>query len=846
MSKRILHLALFIVFTAPLAKAQTDSAIVKAHPSYDSVTNWHRRLFGENFRKEWAAPVKLPLISVSERGLTPLQRGGGHQTRSLRLKDAKGREWVLRSIEKYPEIILPETFRQTFAADWVRDAMSAQHPYAPLIVPALSDVAKVPYSKPVIGWVAPDKGLGEFEKEFANTMCLLEEREPYGNSDNTFKMLERLNEDNDNRIDTVAFFNARLLDMLMGDWDRHEDQWRWIDEQKGSGRKYAAIPRDRDQALYRNEGFFPKLASRKWLAPFLTGFRSEIKRGNYSFFNGRFLNSRFLIQLDHDRWMQLTNEFLAKMTDEVMETAFKRLPPEVYVMKHEELLQIMKKRRAAMPKAMENYYRFLNRIADIQVSDKSELVEINDAPGKGLQVTIHKLSKKGKAEDQLFSRTFVSSETKELRLFIRKGNDSVVLNNTNRKIKVRIVGDTGIKVFNVVASGKKVCVYEPETGAVFTGNTRRLKTHLSNDTANLSFIPTNPYAIVKPLIAVGFNLDDGIFLGGGVKIFTPGFKKFPYGSIQQISLAHSFSTAAYRIRYKGEWIKAIGKADITLQANIFAPNNTRNFFGRGNETDYIKDGDFRRFYRTRYNVYQFNPSLRWHLGKFNTLSAGPSLQFYHSDSLENKGRFINTNASLINSYDSNSIHKDKLHGGIIINLVRDKRNNPILTTGGHYISIQAHAHTGMNDESKSYGQLMPEVAFYKNLSKRSTVVIAERLGGAVTIGKAAFYQSAFLGGHENLFGFRQYRFAGEHMVYNNLEFRVKLANFASYILPGQFGMTGFYDVGRVWEKDESSKIWHQAVGGGFYFAPAQLAVFQVTAGWSKEGWFPYVIMGFRF
>ena len=122
MYKRILHLALLIVFASTNAIAQKDSAIVKAHPSYESVTNWHRRLFGENFRKEWAAPVKLPVISVSERGLTPLQRGGGHQTRSLRLKDAKGNEWVIRSIEKYPEIILPEALRETFAADWVRDA----------------------------------------------------------------------------------------------------------------------------------------------------------------------------------------------------------------------------------------------------------------------------------------------------------------------------------------------------------------------------------------------------------------------------------------------------------------------------------------------------------------------------------------------------------------------------------------------------------------------------------------------------------------------------------------------------------------------------------------------------
>jgi hypothetical protein len=845
MRNKYIHIAFLIVFTAQVANAQTDSTVVKAHPSYDSVTNIHRKLFGENFRKEWATPVKLPVIKLSERGLIPLQRGGGHQTHSLRMKDASGTEWVLRSIEKYPEILLPEAFRETFAADWVRDAMSAQHPYAPLVVPVISEVVKVPHTNPVIGYVVADKNLGEFEKEFANTMCLLEEREPYGNSDNTIRFLQRMNEDNDNTLDTVGFFRARLLDLYLGDWDRHEDQWRWFDEKKGNGRKYIAIPRDRDQALYRSQGFFPKMASRKWVAPFLTGFNGNIKRGNYFFFNGRKLNGRFLVGLDHNRWTQLTNDFVALLTDKVLESALDRLPREVYVMRHDELLQKMKMRRSALAKAMDNYYYFLSHIVDIQVSDKNELVEITDGSNGGLSVVIHKLSKKGKPEEQLFARTFVANETKEIRFFIGQGDDKVVLNNTNKKIKVRIVGGDGQKVYDVQQAGKKVCVYEKETGAAFTGNTGRLKKHLSNDTANTAFVPTNAYGITRPLITAGFNLDDGFLLGGGVKIIRQGFRKVPYASTQQISLAHSFSTSAFRIRYKGEWLQAVGKADITVQANIFAPNNTRNFFGRGNETQFIKIGDYKKFYRTRYNLYQASPSLRWHLGKFTTFSAGPSIQYYHSDSSENKGRFIN-NELLIRSYDSNTVHSDKVHGGVILNLSRDKRDNIILPTKGHFINVQVQGYAGLNDDSKSYMQVIPEISLYKNLSKRSMVVIAERLGGAVTIGKAAFYQSAFLGGHENLLGFRQYRYAGEHMIYNNLEFRIKLANFASYIVPGQIGLTGFYDVGRVWEKNESSDVWHQGVGGGIYFAPAQMAVIQVQAGYSNEGWYPYVIMGFRF
>jgi outer membrane protein assembly factor BamA len=227
------------------------------------------------------------------------------------------------------------------------------------------------------------------------------------------------------------------------------------------------------------------------------------------------------------------------------------------------------------------------------------------------------------------------------------------------------------------------------------------------------------------------------------------------------------------------------------------------------------------------------------------LSAGPSVQFYHSDSSENKGRFIN-NEFLINSYDSNTVFRDKAHAGVIINLLHDKRNNKILPWAGSYMSLQLLGYGGLNDISKSYMQIIPEIALYKSLGKKPNVVIAERIGGAVTIGKSAFYQSAFLGGHENLLGFRQYRFAGEHMVYNNLEFRIRLGNFANYIVPGQVGLTGFYDVGRVWQKSESSGTWHQGVGGGLYFAPVQMAVIQLLAGYSNEGWYPYVIMGFRF
>ena len=42
-------------------------------------------------------------IGAEHGGLTPLKKGGGMQTKSLRMAAEDGRQYVLRSIEKFPE-----------------------------------------------------------------------------------------------------------------------------------------------------------------------------------------------------------------------------------------------------------------------------------------------------------------------------------------------------------------------------------------------------------------------------------------------------------------------------------------------------------------------------------------------------------------------------------------------------------------------------------------------------------------------------------------------------------------------------------------------------------------------
>ena len=827
-----------------------DSISIAINENYDKVGKFHRKLFGENYRNTWAAKVTLPVLRLSDKGLIPTQRGGGMQTRSLRLEDSSKKEWVLRSTNKYTDMLLPQQLDNTLAEDLLQDNFTASFPYAPLTVPVFADALGIHHSNPVIVYVAPDKNLGIYNRDFANTIHLLEEREPLGKSVSTLKMMEKLKEDNDNTMDQKAFLRARMLDILIGDWDRHGDQWRWIDAGKAKAKYYRPIPRDRDQVFYTSQGFFPGIVSLPWIQPKLQGFGVRIPNISTFSFNARYIDGLFTNQLSYEDWLSITSDVVSRIDDMVIESALKKLPPPVYEKTNFILASQLKNRRLELQKKAPQFHRFLNKVVDVAASDKNEWVKITDTLDNKLSVTIHKISKKGEVEQAVFSRVFDPDITKELRLFLFGGSDSVFINNNRSNIKLRIVADgkTG-KKFSVAGNSKylrKVHIYDGlNVGSGYEGDLSSVRLHQSDNPANTNFQVTERYNKTIPLLSIGYNADDGLLLGAGVKLIRQGFRKVPYASMHQINLTHAFTTGAFRLRYSGEWLKSIGEADLFLNAAILAPDNTQNFFGRGNETPFNKSGNYRRFYRAVFTILEANPAIGWKSGVRNLVTIGPSVQYYHFDATDNQGRFIN-NTSLIHSYDSATVENDKSHAGIILNFTHDNRSSLLLPVSGSLVNLRIKGYGGLNTYSKSFVQVTTEIALFKSIDRRSDFIIANRLGGGATFGKTTFYQSLFLGGHENLLGFRQYRFAGEQLLYNNLEARIKLVNVASYIVPGQLGLLAFYDVGRVWEKGLKSTTWHQGVGAGLYFSPAQLVLIQLVAGKSTEGWYPYLTMGFRF
>src|SRR5262245_55345480 len=64
-------------------------------------SGWKSLWWGKHYRKEWTTPVSFPVLHLATfgGGLKPVKVGGGHQSKTLRLLSADGKEYVLRTID---------------------------------------------------------------------------------------------------------------------------------------------------------------------------------------------------------------------------------------------------------------------------------------------------------------------------------------------------------------------------------------------------------------------------------------------------------------------------------------------------------------------------------------------------------------------------------------------------------------------------------------------------------------------------------------------------------------------------------------------------------------------------
>lgn len=840
-------LTLLIPVSDCMAQDTKDSTSVAGSTLF-RINNGRTFWMGANYRKEWKTPVRVPIIKMAteQGGLTPVKRGGGKQTRSLRVADANGKEYNFRSIQKFiTSKTLPADLQSEAAEDIVADGISASYPFAALSMPVLAEAAGVPYLKSKLVFIADDPRLGEHRKDFGNLLAYLEEKTPdtVKKDYDTEDVVKNLKEDNDNSVDQQALLRARILDMFVMDFDRHEGQWEWGSLDKEKGKQYYPIPKDRDQAFYINEGVLPHIAQWPWLVPQLEGLKPKAKNIKRFNFAARNLDRFFLNSLTEQDWKTAIDKFLSQMTDAVIEKALAQQPPEIQHLSVDRIIHILKERRKWLAAETMEYYRFLAEIVDVTASDEDELFDItrNDDGSVLLQVY-----KSGDSSDKLYERTFYALDTREIRLYGFGGNDKFIVNGNNDKIKIRMIGGDGEDSFeNTASSADGGVVYDEKKGN--NKLTGRFNNKLSNDTiVNYYNNIYYKYNQVIPFISVGYNPDDGVYLGGWMKITHHGFRKIPYKNSHTITLNHALATKAFNFRYNAEFIGVIGRSiDLLFETDIKSPH-VPNFFGYGASSIYDKSkpGKF-RYYRTRYNLGDISLLLRKNFSEKVIMTLGPAFQFYKMDSTDKNNRRRFVVQEIPDGLDPATAFAKQSYVGGKFSLTADTRDNKILPEKGIFWYTSLRHLSGLNDASYEVTQLNSDLSFYIPLIKKRLVLV-NRIGAGHNFGDFEFYQAQYLGNEDNLRGYRKYRFAGTSKLYNNIEMRLKLANFKTYLFPGSLGLLAFYDTGRIWADNDESDKWLSGYGGGFWISPLRRLVLTITYAASKEDKMPLVGLGWRF
>lgn len=827
-----------------------DSVVISASDQYKDWNGFKKVFLGTNYRKEWNTPITLKVFNIRKEkgGLEIKSLGGGKQTKSLLLVDKNGKEWTLRTVDKDPEKALPKNLRGTLAQGIVQDMISASHPYAPLVVPDLAKAVGVIAEKPQFFFVPDDPALGYYKPLFANTVCMLEDRDPTisnskDDSKSTGKIINKMLEDNEHHVDQGKVLNARLLDMLIGDFDRHADQWKWGTNDTGKGKLYYPIPRDRDQAFFRSDGLLVKYLKGKSM-PFLQGFNKKLKDIKGLNFVAKDFDRIFLNNLDESTWQKIISNFQSELTDDVIRKAVKNLPPAIATIDADIIAGKLISRRDKLGVKGINYYKFLAERVTVTGSNKSEYFHIKNYP-YGLILTAYKKNDKTDSGAIMYNRVFHDKDTKELVIYGLNGDDKFEIDdNVNSGVKLRLIGGKGNDTFNLKGNALNF-VYDLTTEKNAFIHTRRTNKELGADASVIAYknsgFQYNRFDF--PSINLGFNAEDGILFGIGFKAWTYGFRREPYATYQKFSTLFAPSRNAYQAKYQGVFNKMISKYDLLVNVELVSPT-LNNFFGLGNQTKFETILPV-EYYRVRYKYISADILIRRRVTEIFQFSIGPTYYHYWNDFSDNKNRIL-SNPAIVGS-DSAAVFSKKDYLGGRAKFDINYINNELNPTRGITWFTDITSLRGFNNNTHALTKLTSDMTVYARVSEQSKVGAVLRFGGGHIFSKTfEYFQALNLGANNFLRGFRKNRFSGRSMAYGSAEARVKLFTSQSYLLPGDVGLVSFFDIGRIWQKNESSKKWHNSYGGGLYYIPYGLVMISATIGISEEDQLFNFSLGTRF
>lgn len=804
-------------------------------------TGFYKTIWGNHYRKVYGTNVTAPvaLLDTLYGGLKVIRAGGGHQTRSLRLEDKDGKPYNMRALKKSAVQFLQnvlikdksveDEFKNTLPEDLILDFYTAAHPYGAFTIPELSEAAGIFHTNPKLYYIPKQKALGKYNEEYGDALYMIVEKPDkefdgkifdYAKDiDGTDGLLEKLREDEENRVDEKAYIRARVFDMLVGDWDRHADQWTWAEYDKDGNKTFVPIPRDRDQVYANFDGGLPDVIRSLFnTSQQFQVYGPELKHTKWFNSAGIKLDRALIENYGKEEWLAQALFIKDHVTDAVIESAFKNLPKEVNDETAADIKSKLKGRKENIVKISGEYYDYLAKLQTVTGTDKDDYFEITRLP-KGITSIKSFRIKDGKKANLMTERNFDSKETCEIWVYGLDDDDVFeVTGKGDHPIFIRIIGGQNNDVYKI-ANGRNIKVYdnknqkntiEKKGGAAF-----RLTDNYNFNTYNyLKQIQSSNLL----LPSVGYNPDDGFKIGISDLFTVKGFQENPFAQQHRLNAGYYFETQSFDINYEGEFANIFSDWNFIMAGYYKNPNFSENFFGFGNETinpEYefsdIFDMDYNR---VRIGGYGGSVGIQKdsHYGSFFRFEA----KFDGIKVEDTKGRFISLNRPTELDKTKYFVTVEGIYG-------YESFDNKINPTRGMDFKLKTGGTQNVEDSNAIFGYVKPNIIFYNALSKNRKLVLKTDVQGQLNLGNNfEFYQAAKLGSDTGLRGYRNERFSGRTSAVAGADIRYSFNKFHTGLTPIQLGIFAGSDIGRVWVPNDTSDVWHNDYGGGFWVNAADL------------------------
>lgn len=331
----------------------------------------HHFFFGKKNRDIWTTPItaKVLHLDTMSGGLKPYEIGGSQQTISVRLTDSSGRHWVLRSVNKDQQNALPKILRHSALRFMFRDQVASMNPYAPLVAASLAESADLPHLNPQLFWMPYNERHGEYNEKIAGRLVYLEEHlDTTWHHSPVYKSvidivdtddMDEISQKQQTTLDTLLYLKTRLFDMLICDWDRHEDQWRWALVDSGEKQFFMPIAKDRDMALYVfDEGVFSHITLT--INHKFQSFRTKVASVEGLMYQSKKLDKQILKGVDKAQFINTAKQLQQQITDVEMQRAFQLYPPKVKQQFAAEHMQILTSRLQQLTSIAGEFWKLIN------------------------------------------------------------------------------------------------------------------------------------------------------------------------------------------------------------------------------------------------------------------------------------------------------------------------------------------------------------------------------------------------------------------------------------------------------------------------------------------------------